>query len=365
MANTIGQKVLVALLGAVNCEAVMTEWNATKAQAATRLLELIEMRLISESSHVTAALGVADLISDAPKSAEQLAEKTGSEVASLDRVLRALVAFNVFSQDPEGRYALAPMGEYLKRETDGSLHSAAMFFGGERGARVDELFLHCVKTGESVGRKLAGSDWIGWLQSDSEVTALFNAMMTTFSTLHLTGVLEAYNFSQASMIVDVGGGHGKVISEVLKKNPETRGVLYDLPHAFEGGKRAIAQAGLTDRCDVVSGDFFVSVPAGADAYLLSRVIHDWDDEKATAILKVVRQAIAPGGRLILLETMLKADQSKVYPVLSDLNMMLRTGGCERTETEYRALYRSAGFDLTRSVATISPTGPTVIEGRLV
>jgi hypothetical protein len=225
--------------------------------------------------------------------------------------------------------------------------------------------LHCVKTGESVGRKLAGSNWIGWLQSDSEVTGLFNAMMTTFSTLHLTGVLEAYNFSQAPTIVDVGGGHGKIISEILKRNPEMRGFLFDLPHAFEGGKRAIAQAGLADRCDVVSGDFFVSVPAGADAYLLSRVIHDWDDEKATAILKVVRQAIAPGGRLILLETMLKADQSKVYPVLSDLNMMLRTGGCERTEAEYRALYRSAGFDLTRSVATMSPTGTTVIEGRPV
>jgi hypothetical protein len=178
-------------------------------------------------------------------------------------------------------------------------------------------------------------------------------------------VLEAYNFSQAPTIVDVGGGHGKIISEILKRNPEMRGFLFDLPHAFEGGKRAIAQAGLADRCDVVSGDFFVSVPAGADAYLLSRVIHDWDDEKATAILKVVRQAIAPGGRLILLETMLKADQSKVYPVLSDLNMMLRTGGCERTEAEYRALYRSAGFDLTRSVATMSPTGTTVIEGRPV
>lgn len=195
----------------------MTEWNATKAQTATRLLELIEMRLISEAIHVVAALGVADLISAAPKSAEQLAEKTGSEAASLSRVLRALVAFNVFSQDPEGRYALAPMGEYLKRETDGSLHSAAMFFGGERGARADELFLHCVRTGESVARKLSGSNWIGWLQSDSEVTALFNAMMTTFSLLHLTGVLEAYNFSQASMIVDVGGGHGRIISEILKK----------------------------------------------------------------------------------------------------------------------------------------------------
>jgi O-methyltransferase domain len=350
-------------MAALNEEAVMTEWNATKAQAAARLLELIAMRLISESIHVTAALGVADLLGDAPKSAEQLAEETGVNAASLRRVLRALVTFNVFSEDSKGRFALAPMGECLKREAEGSLHSAAMFFGGERGARVDELFLHCVKTGETVGRKLSGGNWISWLQSDPELTRSFNAMMTAFSTLHLTGVLEAYDFSRAATIVDVGGGHGKIISEILKRNPEMRGVLFDLPHAFEGGRKTIAQAGLADRCEVVSGDFFVSVPAGADAYVLSRVIHDWDDEKAIAVLKVVRQAIVPGGRLILLEAMLRPDQPTVYPVLSDLNMLIRTGGCERTEAEYLALYRSAGFELTRTVATISPTGTTVIEGR--
>jgi hypothetical protein len=128
------------------------------------------------------------------------------------------------------------------------------------------------------------------------------------------------------------------------------------------GKTPIAQAGLADRCEVISGDFFVSVPAGADVYVLSRVIHDWDDQKSVAILKVVRAAIAPHGRLILLETILRPDGNTVYPVLSDLNMLLLTGGCERTEEEYRALYRAAGFELTRTVGTKSPTGTTVIEG---
>jgi hypothetical protein len=340
----------------------MTEWDLTKAQAATRLLELISMRLISASIHVAAALGVADLLADAPQNAEQLAAATGVSASSLQRVLRALVTFNVFSQDSSGRFALAPMGEFLKRETEGSLHAAALSLGGERGAKVDELFLHCVKTGETAGRKLSGGNWVSWLQSDPEWVRLFNAMMTAFSTLHLTGVLEAYDFSLATTIVDVGGGHGKMISEILRKNPGMRGVLFDLPHAFEGGKRMIAQAGLAERCEVVSGDFFMSVPAGADTYLLSRVIHDWDDETAIAILKVVRQAIAPRGKLVLLESMLRPDDGTVYPVLSDLNMLVRTGGCERTEAEYRALYRSARFELTRTVATRSPTGMTVIEG---
>ena len=343
----------------------MTELSVTKAQAATRLLELIAIRLISESIYVAAALGLADLLADGPKSVEELAKTTGVGASSLRRVMRGLVTFDVFAQDSDGRFAMAPTGEFLKRETEGSLHSAALFFGGERGAKVDELFLHCVKTGDTAWKTISGGNWISWLQSNSEWNSLFNMMMTAFSTLHLTGVLEAYDFSYASRIVDVGGGHGKIISEILKRYPRTHGVLFDLPHALEGGRKTIAQAGLTDRCEVVSGDFFVSVPSGADVYVLSRVIHDWNDEKAIAILKVVRKAIAPTGRLILLEVMLRPGQTKVYPVLSDLNMLVRTGGCERTEEEYRTLYDSAGFALTRTVATIAPTGTTVIEGRPV
>jgi O-methyltransferase domain len=341
----------------------MTELNVTKAQAATRLLELIAIRLISESIYVAAALGLADLLADGPKNVEELAKTTGVGASSLRRVMRALVTIDVFAQDSDGRFAMAPTGEFLKRETEVSLHSAALFFGGERGAKVDELFLHCVKTGDTAWKTISGGNWISWLQSNSEWNSLFNMMMTAFSTLHLTGVLEAYDFSYASRIVDVGGGHGKIISEILKRYPRTHGVLFDLPHALEGGRKTIAQAGLTDRCEVVSGDFFVSVPSGADVYVLSRVIHDWNDEKAIAILKVVRKAIAPTGRLILLEVMLRPGQTKVYPVLSDLNMLVRTGGCERTEEEYRTLYDSAGFALTRTVATIAPTGTTVIEGR--
>ena len=167
-------------------------------------------------------------------------------------------------------------------------------------------------------------------------------------------------------LVDVGGGHGRNLAEILKRNPGMQGILYDMPHAFDGGKKTVARMpGWPTAASVISGDFFVSVPAGADAYLVSRVIHDWDDEKSVAILKVIRKAIAPGGRLLLLETMVRPAEpdSAVYSVLSDLNMLVLTGGCERTEAEYRALYRAAGFELTKAVATISPTGTTVIEGR--
>jgi O-methyltransferase domain len=338
--------------------------STTKPEAAAKLLELIQMRLISEAIHVAAALGIGDLLTAGPKSADELANATGAHAPSLGRIMRALAGFNIFSRDSAGRFVLAPPGEFLKRDALGSLHGAALFFGGENGTSAVRLFLECAKTGETAIHRLGGGKAIfEWLQTDPERNALFNDVMTSFSVLHITGLLEAYDFSPVKNIVDVGGGHGKILSEILRTNTSMRGVLFDLPHAFEGGSKAIAQAGLADRCEVISGDFFVSVPAGADLYLLSRVIHDWDDEKSVAILKVVRAAIAPNGSLILLETMLRPDGNTLYPLLSDLNMLLLTGGCERTEEEYRVLYRAAGFKLTRTVATKSPTGTTVIEGR--
>jgi ubiquinone/menaquinone biosynthesis C-methylase UbiE len=340
------------------------ERSTLKPEAAARLPELIQMRLISGAIHVVAALGVADLLADGPKRSDELASATGASVHALRRVMRALAGFGVFSQDSAGRFELAPLGEFLRTDTAGSMHGAALFFGSDIGPNVIQLFLECVKTGESAVHQLAGGrDLFKWLQSDPERTKLFNSVMNSFSILHITGLMEAYDFSPAKKIVDVGGGHGKIISEVLRKNPSMRGVLFDLPHAFEGGKKAIMQAGLAARCEVISGDFFASVPAGADTYILSRVIHDWDDEKTIAILKAVRRAIVPGGKLILLETLVRSDGATIYPLLSDLNMLLVTGGSERTEEEYRALYRAAGFELTKTVATESPTGTTVIEGK--
>jgi ubiquinone/menaquinone biosynthesis C-methylase UbiE len=343
---------------------LMTERSTPQPEAAARLLELIQMRLISGAIHVVAALGVADLLADGPKSSDELANATGASAQPLRRVMRALAGFGVFSQDSAERFKLAPLGEFLRRDTTGSMHHAALFYGDDVGPNVIQLFLESVKKGESAVHRLAGGrDPFEWLQSDPERTKLFNSVMNSFSILHITGLMEAYDFSPAKKIVDVGGGHGKIISEILRQNPSMRGVLFDLPHAFEGGKKAIAQAGLVDRCEVISGDFFVSVPAGADSYILSRVIHDWDDQKTIAILKAVRRAIVSGGKLILLETLVRSDGATVYPLLSDLNMLLITGGSERTEEEYRLLYRAAGFELTKTVATKSPTGTTVIEGK--
>jgi hypothetical protein len=341
----------------------MSTWDKTKAEPARRLLELILMRLVSEAVHVAAALGISRLLADGPRTIDELARASGANAASLGRVLRALKIFDVYAEDDVGRFALTPVGDLLREDTAGSLNPSALFFGGEWGSQVDRLFLHCVRTGQSAGQSLCGNSWIDWLQSEPALNKVFNDMMTSYSTLHFTGVLEAYDFSVFRRIVDVGGGHGRILSEILQAHPQVKGILFDLPHAFEGGSQTIAAAGLSSRCEIVSGDFFVEVPVGADAYLFSRVIHDWADEQSIALLRVVRNAIAPQGRLILLEAMLRPDTACIYPVLSDLNMLVRTGGCERTEQQYRILYRAAGFELTRCITTAAPTGTTVIEGR--
>lgn len=335
--------------------------SAAKTAGAARILELIHLRLISESIYVVAALGVADALADHPRSIADLAEATDTHAPSLARMIRALQEFGLFYETADGSIGLTGAGELLRRDVEGSLHAAALFFGGERAARLVGRLQRCVQEGKSMPDLVFGGSWTEWIQCDPEQTQLFNATMTSYSTLHLAGVLEAYDFSSSRTIVDVGGGHGKILSEILKSCPTTRGILFDLPHACEGGRETIAREGLDARCSVVSGDFFVSVPAGADTYLLSRVIHDWDDARSIVLLKAVRSAIAPAGRIVLLETLLRPDPGNAYPVLSDLNMMIRTGGRERSESEYRALCRASGFELTRTVSTQSPIGIAVIE----
>jgi len=329
---------------------------------AGRLLEMIAMRHVPQAVHVVAVLGIADLLADGPKSSDELAQVTGSHARTLYRVLRTLVAAGVFAEDKAGRFRLTALGRPLRSDCAESVRAASIFLSGE--SELEGLLVDCVRTGKTAIELASGTtNWIEYYRQEPARAAVFNTAMTALSNAHYAGVVDAYEFRSIGKLVDVGGGHGRLISMILKAYPKMRGVLFDMPHAFEGGKRTIAEAGLSDRCEIVSGDFFRSVPAGGDAYILSRVIHDWADEKAVAILKIVRGVLPAKGRLLLFETMIRAGNRLSYPLLSDLNMVIRTGGCERSEAEYRALYEAAGFKLTRAIETPSPTGMTIIEGK--
>jgi hypothetical protein len=333
-----------------------------KSSPAGKLLEMIAMRHVPQAIHVVAVLGIADLLGDGSKGVDQLAEATGTEARVLRRVMRTLVAAGVFAEDKSSRFRLTSLGQPLRSGAADSVRAASVFLSGEPD--LEGLLPSCVRTGKTAVELASGTtNWIDYYQRDPARAAVFNAGMTALSNAHYKGVAGAYDFRRIRKLVDVGGGHGRLISMILKAYPAMQGVLFDLPHALEGGRKTISEKGLSNRCDAVSGNFFEFVPAGADAYILSRVIHDWDDHKAAAILTVVRKAMPNHGRLLLFETMITKTNELSYPLLSDLNMVIRTGGCERTRDEYRALYSAAGFKLTRVVATPSPTGMTIIEGR--
>jgi O-methyltransferase domain len=333
-----------------------------KQTPAGKLLEMIAMRHIPQAIHVVAVLGIADLLADGPKNSDELAQVTGSHAPTLHRVLRTLVAAGVFSEDEGGRFRLRTLGQALTSDAPDSVRAASIFLSGE--SELEGLLVDCVRTGKTAIELASGTtNWIEYYRQDPTRAAVFNAAMTALSNAHYTGVVDAYDFRSIRKLVDVGGGHGRLISMILTAYPKMHGVLFDLRHAFEGGQKTIVEAGLSDRCEVVSGDFFRSVPADGDAYMLSRVIHDWTDGKAVAILKVVRGVLPAKGRLLLFETMIREGNRLSYPLLSDLNMVIRTGGCERSEAEYRALYKAAGFKLTRAIATPSQTGMMIIEGK--
>jgi hypothetical protein len=325
---------------------------------------MIAMRHVPQALHIVAVLGIADLLADAPKSSDELAQITGSHGRTLYRVLRTLAAAGVFAEDKMGRFRLTPLGQPLRSDVANSVRAASVFLSGE--SELEGRLVDCVRSGKTAIELASGTNWIEYYRQEPTRAAIFNAAMTALSNAHYAGVVGAYDFRSIRRMVDVGGGHGRLLSMILSAYPKMRGVLFDLPgDAFEGGQRTMAEAGLSNRCEVVSGDFFRSVPSGGDAYILSRVIHDWDDEKAVAILKVVRDALPAKGRLLLFETMICNVKQLSYPLLSDLNMVIRTGGCERTLAEYRALYKAAGFKLSRHFETPSPTGMTIIEGKPV
>jgi hypothetical protein len=219
-----------------------------------------------------------------------------------------------------------------------------------------------VQTGETVDRKVTGMPVFEYLAQEPELAARFNDAMTSFSANVAPAAVQAYDFSGIATLVDVAGGHGMVLATILRQHPQMRGVLFDVEHVLAGNR--LAELGVQARVDVVAGDFFKAVPAGGDAYIMKHIIHDWDDEKATIILRNIRTALRgkPDGRLILLESVLQPGNEPDFGKLIDLEMLLLPGGKERTAEEFGALFARAGFALTRVVPTQSPL--SVIEARL-
>jgi hypothetical protein len=317
---------------------------------------------LSHALHLAADLGIADRLKDGPRAADELARATATHAPSLHRVLRLLASRGVLDEQEDGTFALTAIGRCLRTDVPESAHAMVRLFAGPRVQDNWRDLEHSVRTGEPAFRKRGIS--APFQDPDSSERASFDAAMANLTRTIAVAVAAAYDFTAFKTVVDVGGGNGALLVGLLAANPALRGIVFDLPDAAERARAHIAAAGLTDRCQAVGGDFFQAVPEGGDAYLLKHVIHDWNDERATAILRTCHRAMPAHGTLLVIEGVYppRIDQSLEGrgAAANDVNMLVSTGGRQRSETEFRALYAAAGFTLNRLVPTAARV--RVIEG---
>lgn len=331
--------------------------------ASQHVFQLATGYIVSTALYAAVKLGIADHLAAGPQTAADLAKETGADEDALFRVLRLLASAGVFEEIAPRTFANNLAAQTLRRGAPGSTYHMALWMADPLHLRVYANAMHSVMTGQPAADKTVGMPVFEYFQRDREISEVFNDAMTAFSAFVLPAALHAYDFSGIGLLVDVAGGHGQLLTSILQKYPSMRGILFDLEHVIAGAIPRIRELGLSERCETRTGDFFKAVPEGGDAYIMKHIIHDWDDERAAAILQNIRKAMKPGGRVILLESVLRPANQPDFGKLIDLEMLLMPGGRERTEEEFRALFARAGCTLTRIVPTESPL--SVIEARPV
>ncbi|WP_435007388.1 methyltransferase [Tundrisphaera lichenicola] len=324
------------------------------------LQNLILGKWVSQALSLAARLGIADSLKEGPRPCDELARMNQVDPDSLYRVLRALASVGVFTEAEDRRFALTPMAEFLRSDVQGSLRAVANMAGSEWTWRPWGELPWCVKTGEPAFEKTFGVPAFEYLARNPAAASVFDEAMTGWSMQNSRAVAAAYDFSGIGTLMDVGGGHGYLIATILKANPSLSGILFETSEVAEGAEARIESEGLAGRCRVVSGDFFAGIPEKADACILKSVIHDWDDGRASAILRNCREVVGAGGRVLLAEMVIPLGNDPHPGKLLDLEMLVMVGGHERTEEQFRELLAEAGFRMTRIVPTTSPT--CVIEG---
>lgn len=319
-----------------------------------RLFQLIAGKWVAMALATAAKLRVADDLATGPLTAAELAARRRVDADALSRVLRALASVGVFATDAAGRYSLTEVGQLLRTGVPGSLRAVADYCGADWSWRSWGDLPETVRTGATAIDRVFGVPVFDYLRDHPDEAAVFNEGMTGFSTAAAPLVAGGYDWGRFATVVDVGGGHGALLLAILHEHLGPAGVVFDAPAVAEGAAEAIRAAGMGGRCRAEGGDFFRAVPAGADAYLMKHIIHDWADGPATTILRNCRSAAAPGAKLVLVELVVPPGDEPHPAKLLDLEMLLLTGGRERTEAEYAALLAGAGWRLAEVIPTRSP-----------
>lgn len=325
------------------------------------MMQMVTGYWVAQSIYAAAKLGIADHLNDRAQSTEALAQLTATEPRSLYRLLRALSSLGIFVETEPGWFALTPLATYLQSDQPGSVRNAAIMLGDPEHYASWGNVLHSLRTGESAFENLYGMNLFQHYAQNPEAAAVFDRAMTSFSSVENVGVVTGYDFSPIHTLVDVAGGHGSLLAAVLQANPHLNGILFDQPAVVSGAAPVLASYGVSDRCQVMAGNFFEAVPAGADAYMLKHIVHDWDDERSIEILKQCRRAMTDNGRVLIVEQVIPPGNEPFMGKLLDMNMLVMCpGGRERTAAEYDALLAAAGFKLSRIVPT--STMVSVVEG---
>jgi O-methyltransferase domain/Dimerisation domain len=336
--------------------------NALTLPPPAAIFQLVSGMWAAQAVATAAKLGIPDLLAHEPKTAEEVANAVGADASAVYRLLRGIASVNVLTAESDGRFALTPLGDCLRSDAPQSMRSLiiAEMSPGHWQPWAD--LEHAVRTGQPSAPKALGMEIWEYYKQNPVEGFHFAQAMSGMSHMATDAVLASYAFTGAHTVVDVGGSHGAFVAAVLQHEKSARGILFDLDEVIDGAGATLEAIGIADRVERVAGDFFESVPAGGDVYLLKHILHDWNDDECITILKNVRTAMTPDARVVVVE-MLITDQGPPSPApLLDLNMLVMVTGKERTADEFGALFAKAGLKLSSVTPTHSPVA--VIEARL-
>ncbi|HET9109652.1 MAG TPA: methyltransferase [Ktedonobacterales bacterium] len=323
------------------------------------MLRMLNGFHVTQMLAVAARLGVADLLGDGPQSAEALASAIGAHPDALYRLMRALANMGVFEALPERRFALTPLGATLRADHPDRMRAFAMFLGEEVYRAWGDLY-YTITTDQPAFDHIFGAHHFDYLATHPASNELFNQAMSAAARREIVAMVAAYDFSEVERVVDVGGGHGLLLSAILQENPGLHGVLFDLPHVVANAGPMLGAAGVADRCEVVGGDFFTGTPPAGDILTLSHIIHDWDDAHCIQILRSCTRALRTGGKLLVVEDVIEPGANAPQTLFRDMQMMVLNGGRERTAAEFEGLFTAADLRMTRIIPTQATTH--IIEG---
>lgn len=326
------------------------------------LCNLVYESFTAQAVYAAAKVGIADILGSGPKSADDIADATGNNPDAIYRFMRALASIGIFRESSERMFELTPKAELLKENHPTSLRPMVLLFGDPIVRGPWSNVMYSLKTGESAFEYTFNMGVFDYMKDHGDARELFQRHFTATSQLNCPVIAASYPFSKFRKVIDIGGGHGALLAQILRQHPSVNGVLFDLPEVVQGPNEISSD--IAQRCEIVGGDFFKGVPEGGDIYIMQQVIHDWNDEMAVNILTNCRKAMTDNGRLLVVDAVLAAGNDRDMNKFIDLSMLVgMPGGRERSEQDFRKLFQNAGLELTKIISTASLLSLSIVEGK--